>query len=194
MKSSNGDQDRSTTEADAYESADTAEGQTGESVDRGDGSRTEVEETDLDVREEMQVMRDQYLRLLAEFDNYRKRTDRERTESRDRAQAQLVERLLDPLDDLQRVARFGAEATTVDALLEGVRMVERKVLRILEGFGLESVEARGARFDPEVHEAIMTAHTDVPEEDETVGEVFQPGYRLRGTLLRPARVQVKKNG
>src|SRR5690606_36751779 len=83
--------------------------------------------------------------------------------------------------------------TTVEALLEGVQMVERKLLRALESAGLELVEARGERFDPEVHEALMTAATEHEHEDDTVGEVFQKGYRFQGQLLRPARVQVRKH-
>ena len=141
---------------------------------------------------EADELRDRYLRLAAEYDNYRKRTDRERMETRDRSQAQIVERLLEPLDDLQRVAHFQPETTTVDALLEGVQMVERKLLRALEAAGLELLDAKGQPFDPSLHEALMTATTEEEAEDETVGEVFQPGYRFRGTLLRPARVQVLK--
>ncbi|MEX2581759.1 MAG: nucleotide exchange factor GrpE [Gemmatimonadota bacterium] len=147
-----------------------------------------------DPNEEVEALRDRYLRLAAEFDNFRKRTDRERLEGRDRSQAQLVEKLLEPLDDLQRVAQFAPESTTVDALLEGVRMVERKLVRALEGAGLEPLDAHGKRFDPEVHEALMMTPTEKPDEDETVGEVFQSGYRFRGSLLRPARVQVRQHG
>jgi molecular chaperone GrpE len=144
--------------------------------------------------EELDALRDRYLRLAAEYDNYRKRTDRERVEGRDRAQAQIVEKLLEPLDDLQRVAQFSAENTTLDSVLEGVRMVERKLAKALEAAGLEIVEARGTRFDPAMHDALMMAPTEHAAEDDTVGEVFQTGYRFRGTLLRPARVQVRKHG
>ncbi|MQA90054.1 MAG: nucleotide exchange factor GrpE [Gemmatimonas sp.] len=146
------------------------------------------------LSEELEALRDRYLRLAAEYDNYRKRTERERIEGRDRAQAQLVETLLEPLDDLQRVAGFKAESTTLESLLEGVRMVERKLVRALEAAGLESLEAQGERFDPELHEALMMTPTEKAEEDETVGEVFQNGYRFRGNLLRPARVQVRQHG
>jgi molecular chaperone GrpE len=144
--------------------------------------------------DELDALRDRYLRLAAEYDNYRKRTDRERAEGRDRAQAQVVEKLLEPLDDLQRVAQFSAENTTLESVLEGVRMVERKLAKALEAAGLEIVEARGARFDPSMHDALMMAPTEDAAEDDTVGEVFQTGYRFRGTLLRPARVQVRKHG
>jgi len=145
------------------------------------------------VESELAELRDRHLRLAAEFDNYRKRTDRERAEQSARAQGKLILGLLDALDDLERVADFTAENTTVEALLEGVQMVERKLLRALEVAGLEKIEARGGVFDPELHEALMTAPTDQPEEDDTIGEVFQNGYRFQGQLLRPARVQVRKH-
>jgi molecular chaperone GrpE len=143
---------------------------------------------------ECEALRDRYLRLAAEYENYRKRTDRERSELQDRAQAQLVKRILDPLDDLQRVAHFATETATVDSLLEGVQLVERNLLRALEAAGLEMVEAQGQAFDPAHHEALMTSPTEHEHEDESVGDVFQKGYRFRGELLRPARVTVRKFG
>jgi molecular chaperone GrpE len=143
---------------------------------------------------EVDALRERYLRLAAEYDNFRKRTERERAELTVRAQAQLMERVLDVLDDLQRVAHYNADTTTVAALLEGVQMVERKFLRVLEGAGLEAIEPRGRPFDPAQHEALMTAPTENREEDESVGEVLQKGYQFKGVLLRPARVQVRKYG
>ena len=145
-------------------------------------------------RSELDDLRDRYLRLAAEYDNYRKRTERERSESFVKAQSQLVQKLLDAVDDLERVADYTEESTTVAALLEGVQMVERKLLRALEAAGLEHLEVHGATFNPTEHEALMTASTESPHEDDTVGEVFQKGYRFQGHLLRPARVQVRKHG
>jgi molecular chaperone GrpE len=144
--------------------------------------------------DELKALRDRYLRLAAEYDNFRKRTEKERVESWTRAQAQLVQQLLDPLDDLQRVAHYQAESTNVQALLDGVQMVERKLLRLLESAGLEVLDASGQPFDPSVHEALMTAPAERQEDDESVGEVFQKGYRFKGDLVRPARVQVRKYG
>lgn len=143
--------------------------------------------------DDAQAFQDRYLRLAAEFDNYRKRTERERAESWVRAQADLVKKILEPLDDLQRVADVTVESTGVEALLEGVQMVERKLLRALETAGMEVIDATGQPFDPALHEALMTTPTEVPEEDESVGEVFQKGYGFKGILLRPARVQVRKH-
>jgi molecular chaperone GrpE len=168
---------------------DPAEDQPDGAVDASDAELAAREDG---VSGEMEALRDRYLRLAAEFENFRRRTDRERVDARDRAQGQLVEKLLEALDDLQRVARAGGEGSTLESLVEGVRMVERKFVRILEGAGLEPVEAEGEAFDPEMHEALMVTPTEVADEDHTVGEVFQRGYRFRGGLLRPARVQVRK--
>ncbi len=142
--------------------------------------------------QEATAARERYLRLAAEFDNYKKRVERERSEAWNRAQAQLAEKLLDVLDDLQRVAHFAPETATAQALLEGAQMVERKLQRALESAGLEEVEAAGLAFDPSAHEALMAVPADSQEEDNTVADVFQKGYRFKGTLLRPARVRVKK--
>jgi molecular chaperone GrpE len=162
-------------------------------VEVGTGSPEMGEkEADSGYDAELLGAREKYLRLAAEFENYRKRTDRERGEGSVRAQAKLVQQLLEPLDDLQRVAHFTAENATAESLLEGVQMVERKLMRVLESAGLAVVEAKGERFDPSRHEAIMAAEAESHEDDESVGEVFQNGYEFKGVLLRPARVQVKK--
>lgn len=140
---------------------------------------------------ELEALRDRHLRLAAEYDNFRKRTDRERQDSWTRAQAQIVEQLLDPLDDLQRVAHF-KEADGAGPVLEGVQLVERKLLRVLESAGLEVIDSAGQAFDPSIHEAIATTPAESDAEDDTVADVFQKGYRFKGVLLRPARVRVKK--
>lgn len=151
-----------------------------------------VEEDPLEgLQAELEALNDRHLRLAAEFDNYRKRAKREREEIRLRGEADLVAKLLDPLDDLLRVAAFEQEGT-VESLLEGVRLVEKKLRRVLEGEGLEPIQAEGEFFNPETMEAIMTAPAEHPEEDDVVDQVFQRGYRFHGSLVRPARVRVKK--
>lgn len=143
--------------------------------------------------DELSTMRDRHLRLAAEFDNYRKRVERERSENMVRAQAQILERLLEPLDDLARIADFDPATTAAGALHEGAEMVEKKFLRVMEAAGLEAIDAEGKAFDPTVHEALTTVPADTPEEDNTVAQVYQKGYRYKGVLLRPARVVVKKH-
>ena len=142
-----------------------------------------------DLRDELESLNERHLRLAAEFDNYRKRNQRERESLATRLQADLVGSLLDVLDDLQRVAE-GGDDPSAEAVLEGVQLVEKKLMTVLEGAGLTPVEAEGARFDPELMEALGMVPTDDPEQDGHVADVFQRGYRLRDMLLRPARVRV----
>ncbi|HEX2207679.1 MAG TPA: nucleotide exchange factor GrpE [Longimicrobium sp.] len=143
--------------------------------------------------DELSSLRERHLRLAAEFDNYRKRVERERGEAWVRAQAQLLERLLEPLDDLARVADYDPATTPAGALHEGCEMVERKFLRAMEAAGLEEIEAADRPFDPTIHEALTTVPAESAEEDNMVAQVYQKGYRLKGVLLRPARVVVKKH-
>jgi molecular chaperone GrpE len=142
---------------------------------------------------ELASMSDRHLRLAAEFDNYRRRSERERSELWARAQGDLASRLLDALDDLDRVADH-ADTTAADALVTGIQLVERKLRQALEAAGLEALEVEGERFDPNAMEAVAMMPADNPAEDDTVADVFQRGYRFKGSLLRPARVRVKKLG
>lgn len=141
------------------------------------------------------VAREQMLRLAAEFDNFRKRVARERTETWSRAQAGLLETLLPALDDLRRVvdqADAGAPDGPAAALLDGVSLVQRNVLSVLERAGLAEIPAEGQVFDPAVHEAVLTEPTDDPGRDGRVAGVLQRGYRFGDRLLRPAQVVVWK--
>lgn len=140
---------------------------------------------------ELEELRDRHLRLAAEFDNYRKRTRQELLKTRELGRADLAGRLLEALDDLRRIAEPPGEAASVEALLEGVSLVERKLLKELGDAGLEPIDAEGKRFDPNEHEALSSVPTADPEEDQVVADVFVPGYRFGDRLLRPARVAVK---
>jgi len=139
---------------------------------------------------EVDVWKDRHLRLAAEYDNFRKRTTKERTEVWSRAQAELVSRLADALDDLSRFAHIDPVEIDSKTLHDGVDLVERKVWKELEAAGVTRIDQAGVPFDPNVHEAVTTRAATKPEEDHTVGQVVQPGYRMRDTLLRPARVVV----
>lgn len=141
---------------------------------------------------ELAALRERLLRLAAEYDNFRKRTERERGEITLRAQADIVRALLEPLDDLQRIADFDPATNSAQSLHEGAEMVERKFLRVMEMAGLEAIDASDQRFDPQLHEALTTVPAQADEEDETVAQVFRKGYRFKGILLRPAQVVVRK--
>ena len=137
-------------------------------------------------------LQDRYLRLAAEFDNYKKRMTRERTETWGKAQADVVQRLVDALDDLARFAHVDPATTDAKTIHDGVDLVERKIWKEMEALGVRRLDETGGRFDPAVHEAVTVAPAATPEEDNTVGRVLQAGYRLGGQLIRPARVLVLK--
>jgi molecular chaperone GrpE len=137
-------------------------------------------------------LRDKYLRLAAEFENYRKRAARERLEAGARAQADLVKQLIDGLDDLSRFAHVDPASIDPATLTHGVDLVERKLLKALNAAGLEVVNPIDQAFDPKLHEAVATERALSPEDDHVVARVYQPGYVFNGQLLRPARVVVKQ--
>ena len=117
------------------------------------------------------------------------------TEAWGRAQADLVGRLVEVLDDLQRVSALDPadEAVTVQSIVEGIDLVERKFVRKLEEAGAETVEPEeGEAFDPERMEAMMRVDDETGERDDQVAAVFQKGYLFKGHLVRPARVSVYK--
>jgi len=136
--------------------------------------------------------RDKHLRLAAEFDNYRKRAARERQEAGWRAQSEMALGLIDALDDIMRFAHLDPSTVDSGTVVQGVAMVERKVMKTLSGHGLEVVDPVGRPFDPAFHEAVATEPAASSEEDHLVARVYQPGYVFRGQLLRPARVVVKQ--
>jgi molecular chaperone GrpE len=141
------------------------------------------------VEEDFADLKDRHLRLAAEYDNYRKRSSRERAEVADRAQASFVAKLLDVLDDLDRLVASDP-ATPLRTLREGLSAVDRKLWKELQDAGVERIDPAGASFDPALHEAVSTAPAPDRSKDQTVSATFQPGYRFKGTLIRPARVQV----
>ena len=156
---------------------------------------TELEQALADrdsLETELSELKDQYLRLAAEFDNFRKRTIRERAQHKVQAQAELVRQLLESLDDLARVSELGSTEHDAMALLQGVELVERKLRVALEACGLKPIEAAGQPFDPEVHEALVTVPVASPDEDDMVSQELVKGYLFKDTLLRPSRVEVKK--
>lgn len=132
---------------------------------------------------------DRYLRLAADFDNFRKRVAKERIELADRAQAAFVIRLLDVLDDLDRLAASDPTGQS-SVVRQGIDLVDKKLRKELEAAGLERVDPVGQRFDPSVAEAVSVIAPPGAEQDHTVSATFQVGYRFKGALVRPARVQV----
>lgn len=167
------------------------EGQSPE-VEEEREAEAELEEELDHLQEEFDSLKDRHLRLAADFENYRRRAENEMKESWIRAQADLVRRLLEALDDLQRVTDLDPDDTSVPSVLEGVELVERKLLQAMKDAGVEVVEPEGETFDPETMEAMMRVPAESEEDDDRVHQVFQKGYTFKGHLVRPARVSVMK--
>lgn len=151
-----------------------------------------VENRISELQRDLTSERDKMLRLAAEFDNYRKRVMRERLEAEARGKAELVKELLEPMDDIARFAHVDPEVTESTTLVEGVAMVERKLEKTMRSAGLELVNPLNEIFDPAKHEAVGTEPANSPDEDGTIGRVYQVGYTFKGQLLRPARVVVRQ--
>src|SRR5215218_10727010 len=145
-----------------------------------------------DTQRDLEEQREKYLRLAAEYDNFRKRTARERQEAHWRGQADMLKGMIDALDDLGRFAHVDPATTDAKTVVEGAEMVEKKLLKTLAGHGMEIVNPIDHPFDPALHEAVMTEAAASKEDDHLVARVFQVGYLFNGQLLRPARVVVKQ--
>jgi molecular chaperone GrpE len=162
-----------------------------------DGGAAEVQ-GDLDELVKTAAQRDEYLALAqrtqADFENYRKRVSRESAAAQERGMCALAKELLPALDNLDRALIDAGKSDGdggQDALLEGVRLVRSELSAALARAGIESFSPVGEAFDPSLHEAVATApQPDAGSASGTVIEVYQPGYRLGASVIRPARVVV----
>jgi len=149
-------------------------------------SREEIEA----LRRERDELREQMLRKRADFENYRKRVERDREQAGTDAAAAILKGLVPTLDNLDRALQSAARE---DALREGVELTRRELLGFLESQGVEVDDPVGQPFDPERHQAL--SHEPAADfADDTVVQVFQKGYSYKGRLLRPALVKVAKGG
>jgi molecular chaperone GrpE len=163
-----------------------------DAADGADGDGNEGTPAAPGANRELDEQRDRYLRLAAEYDNYRKRSSKERQEAGARAQGELVKTLIDSLDDLQRVTAQDPDTVDAKTIHQGIEVVNKKLMKALANAGLELIDPVNETFDPAMHEAVSTQPALSKEDDHLVSQVFQQGYRYNGQLLRPARVVVKQ--
>jgi molecular chaperone GrpE len=142
-----------------------------------------------ELQRERDDFKDRWLRKGAEFDNYRKRVERERREQADQSVVDLLQELLLVVDDFDRALTVGGDEG--GAYRKGVELIHGKLHDLLRKQGVKAIDSLGADFDPNVHQAVM--HEDSPEhrEGEVIGEL-RKGYTLNDRLLRPAMVKVAK--
>ena len=145
----------------------------------------------LEKTEELHALNDKYLRLAAEFDNYKRRVQRDQRDTIRYANEKLFEDLLPTLDNLERALQSGREQAKIEGLLEGVDLTYKHFLDTLQKMGIKQITSVGEVFDPAQHQAVgQVESTTVPE--NVVVDEYQKGYFLHDRILRPAMVTVAK--
>lgn len=134
---------------------------------------------------------DKLLRLQADFDNYKKRLEKDKLEFVKFANEEIIIETLKILDDFERAVEAGKSKHDFDVLYKGVEMIWKDMKEFLKKKGVTEIQAKGKLFNPHEHEAMMQEETDEHPEDH-VSEEFQKGYMLHGRIIRPAKVKVSK--
>ena len=143
-------------------------------------------EPEKNLEKELEQLNDKYLRIVAEYDNYRKRTQREKEAIYPEAKASVTALFLPVLDNLERALEASSEG---DALYEGLKMIMKQFETALESAGVEHIEAVGQKFDPNLHNAVMHVDDENYGENEVVEE-FQKGYKIGDRIVRHSMVKV----
>jgi len=143
------------------------------------------------AQEELQIFQDKYMRLAAEFENYKRRAQRDQSDAIRYANESLLKNLLPTLDNLERAIKSGTDAGASGALIEGVELTHKQFLETVAKLGVRQVISAGADFDPNIHQAVAQVESETAAPN-TVVEEFQKGYFLHDRILRPAMVIVAK--
>ena len=159
-----------------------------EVVEETPAETTEAEAVETIEKEKYDDLYDKHLRLMAEYDNFKKRTQKEKEENFDYAVANTVEKLLPVIDNLERAINSIGE-NEKNTFSEGVEMVYRQILEIFEKIGISDIEAVGKEFDPNIHNAVMHVE-DEKESANIVVEEFMKGYKYKDKVIRYSMVKV----
>ncbi|MEE4358493.1 MAG: nucleotide exchange factor GrpE [Desulfococcaceae bacterium] len=176
-------------------SPDSAEGISGNaSGDEGAEKGNKTEDTEEAIRQELNAEKERFLRMYAEFDNYKKRCTRDMQDFRKYANESLLRELLPIIDNLERAVQSAESGnSTESSVKEGVELILKDMLRLMEKFHVKAVTAVGQPFDPMFHEAIGQEESR-EHGDNIVLREFQKGYLLHDRLIRPSMVMVSKAG
>lgn len=163
-----------------------------ESFQSDDGANpTSADSQEKNIQEELQISQDKYIRLAAEFENYKRRAQRDQSDAIRYANESLLKNLLSTLDNLERAIQCGKDAGASGSLLEGVELTHKQFLETVGKLGVRQVSSAGNRFDPNMHQAVAQVESETVEPNMVVEE-FQKGYFLHDRILRPAMVTVAK--
>jgi molecular chaperone GrpE len=155
-----------------------------------DPSTEKVNELEEKLRKQIEELRDTNLRLHAEFDNYRKRSIKERIEMSKTASEEVIVDLLPVLDDFERALQNFDNKKTSSAFLEGIQLIYNKLAKTLSNKGLDEIQAMGQAFDTDYHEAISNVPAENEKQKDKIIDVVQKGYKLHGKVIRFAKVIV----
>ena len=160
--------------------------------EESEGQEEPVEEKDPieALKEQVNAEKDKYVRLYAEFENFRRRTAKERIELISSATGDLMKEIIPVLDDFDRAIGSNHEATDLEAVKAGFELLHNKLYRLLENKGLKPMDSKGKDFDPEVHEAIAQIPAPSEEEKGKIIDVVEKGYQLNEKILRHPKVVV----
>lgn len=161
-----------------------------ETVDNDEGNIESVQNEIESLQQEKEEMYQRILRLQAEFDNFKKRSQKEKEADRKYKSQEIVNELLPAIDNMERALQVEVTEAT-SGLVEGITMVYRQLLEALKSQGVEVLETAGKEFDPNLHHAVMQIE-DSELESNTVVEELQKGYMLKDRVIRPAMVKVNK--
>ena len=153
-------------------------------------AETETVDPIVQLETQLAELKDQYLRKVAEFDNYRKRTLKEKTELILNGGEKVITSILPILDDFERAEDNISKATDLDALKEGVELIFQKLLKVLEAQGLKKIETHEADFNTDFHEAIAMVPAANEEQKGKVVDCVQTGYTLNDKVIRHAKVAI----
>ena len=166
-----------------------------EGLPNGENGGSEQDPVRLELEsktEEVKTLNDKYYRVAAEFENYKRRAQRDQNDAIRFANEKIFKDLLPTIDNLERAIKCGSEQTEGDGLLEGVELTYKQLLETLTKYGIRQISSQGDLFDPAMHQAVAQVESESAKPN-TVVEEFQKGYFLHERILRPAMVTVAKD-
>lgn len=170
---------------DAGETENAAQGATSETSD------AETEKLKKKYEDALTEQKDKYIRLYAEFDNYRKRTEKEKAQNFDFGAREVIEKLLPVVDNFERALGTVDPEDEDDAFTKGVRGIYKQLEKMFEDLEVKAIPAEGEKFDPNLHNAVMT-DTESDVEEDTITQDLLKGYTYKGQVVRHSMVKVKK--
>ena len=176
--------------ADSKEQEQEATADSTQNQEGNEDEATETEDKKPTIEEEMSLLRDKYVRLHAEFDNFRKRNAKERVDLINTASRDVILDLLPVIDDFDRAIHANETNDDIKAVKEGLNLIQQKMFRTLEGKGIKAMDSVGKKFDTDHHEAITQIPAPSKKLRGKVVDVVEKGYFLNDTVLRYAKVVV----